>query len=230
MPEPTDYDRMMWEALNEDIAHPLTAETPIVAAAPVAPVVLPPLPNSEPAKPQAPEYAPPTVSSPVVSAPSITPNPPAPAEIRPTPVVIEPVQIEDAAIISPEPAAEVSVDFAKLLREPQTSSIVIDREKFPTGAIDLPPIEEVRPKTGQIKAPWLSGVAAPATGVDSREASGTGPIDVIKPVSASVVGSKVTTGIKQRSKRQTTLAFITAGLMMLVGGLFLAAYFLGYLR
>ncbi len=224
MTQPSDYDRLMWEALNEDIAHPLTGELP---AAP-APIILPPLHTDEPAKPQVPEYAPPTVSTPIIESVQVEDAPvfaPVEAEVAP---VIAPFEAEVAPVIAPVEIDEApGIDFNTLLREPQTSSIVIDRERFPTGAIDLPPIEQVRPRTGAIQLP--SFTVAP-TGVDAREAAGTGPIDIVKPVSARVAGAKPKTGIKPRTKRQTTLAFVTAGLMMVVGGLFIAAYLLGYLR
>ena len=233
MPEPTDYDRMLWEALNEDIAHPLTAEVPVTSSG----VVLPPLTPGEPFKPQVAEYAPPTAGMPVVeTAPTAEPEPePEPPPIESVSPKLEPIQIEDEPVVqaptvqAPEVQA-TPVDFNKILREPQTSSIVIDRERFPTGAIDLPPIEDVlRANTGATKLPWVKATV-PATGVDGREADGTGPIDIVKPVSAAVAGATIKTGTRRRTKRQTTLAFVTAGLMILVGGLFLAAYFLGYLR
>ncbi|MEY4000342.1 MAG: hypothetical protein RLZZ626_697, partial [Actinomycetota bacterium] len=182
-----------------------------------APIILPPLNSDEPAKPQVPEYAPPTVSTPIIESVQVEDAP-----------VFAPIEAEVAPVIAPvEAEVAPAIDFNNLLREPQTSSIVIDRERFPTGAIDLPPIDAVRPRTGAIPLP--SFTVAP-TGVDAREAAGTGPIDIVKPVSARVAGAKPKTGVKLRTKRQTTLAFVTAGLMMVVGGLFIAAYLLGYLR
>lgn len=199
-----DEDYELWLAMNEDFGSPAAEEQPVVDEQPVAEAVIP-------------------------------------AEFTP---IFE--QAVDQEVIEAEEPTEQTLEFElspSLIREPQTNTIVIQPvdplatgsiitdsgEVVLTGSIELP----VLPTTGGIAIIQLPEGAEADD--ELAEDFAENYVSSIAPIRASgVMNSRARESVlpikNRRGESQTVLLGVTSLLMVTVGALFIAAFWLGVLK